>query len=109
MTFETGNMLILSHNQQEPTETSKQPIRSRYIGHVIGYQPIRDQHFLIRVFIWDLYKRWASPRKKLTKLVHETSYLDYSIPSFKVPEGFKALAPPEVAPKIPETLNEGIE
>ena len=33
---------------QEPTESSKQPIRSRYLGHVTGYQPIRDQYFLIR-------------------------------------------------------------
>eukprot|EP00116_Pleurobrachia_bachei_P009510 sb/3469772/ len=36
--------------QQEPTEikTSKQPIRTPYLGHVTGYQPIRDQYFLIR-------------------------------------------------------------
>eukprot|EP00116_Pleurobrachia_bachei_P011042 sb/3471304/ len=34
--------------KQEPTETSEQPIRTRYIGHVTGYQPIRDQYFLIR-------------------------------------------------------------
>eukprot|EP00116_Pleurobrachia_bachei_P007365 sb/3467627/ len=33
---------------QEPTESSKQPIRTRYLGHVTGYQPIRDQYFLIR-------------------------------------------------------------
>eukprot|EP00116_Pleurobrachia_bachei_P001447 sb/3461709/ len=32
----------------KPTETSKQPIRSRYLDHVTGYQPIRDQYFLIR-------------------------------------------------------------
>eukprot|EP00116_Pleurobrachia_bachei_P016619 sb/3476881/ len=32
---------------QEPTETSKQPIRTRYLGHVTGYQPIRDQYSLI--------------------------------------------------------------
>eukprot|EP00116_Pleurobrachia_bachei_P011898 sb/3472160/ len=32
----------------EPTETSKQPIRTRYLGHVTGYLPIRDQYFLIR-------------------------------------------------------------
>eukprot|EP00116_Pleurobrachia_bachei_P011333 sb/3471595/ len=29
-------------------ETSKQPIRTRYLGHVTGYQPIRDHYF----FIW---------------------------------------------------------
>eukprot|EP00116_Pleurobrachia_bachei_P017387 sb/3477649/ len=33
---------------QEPTETSKQPIRTRYLSHVTSYQPIRDQNFLIR-------------------------------------------------------------
>ena len=32
---------------QEPTESSKQPIRTRYLGHVTGYQPIRGQYFLI--------------------------------------------------------------
>eukprot|EP00116_Pleurobrachia_bachei_P019081 sb/3479343/ len=36
------------HTHQEPTETSKQPIRARYLGHVTGYHPIRDQYFLIR-------------------------------------------------------------
>eukprot|EP00116_Pleurobrachia_bachei_P009891 sb/3470153/ len=39
-------------DNQEPTETSKQPIKTRYFGHVTGYQPIRDQHFLI----WSLGK-----------------------------------------------------
>eukprot|EP00116_Pleurobrachia_bachei_P005180 sb/3465442/ len=33
---------------QELTETSKQPIKTRYLGHVTGYQPIRDEYFLIR-------------------------------------------------------------
>eukprot|EP00116_Pleurobrachia_bachei_P002404 sb/3462666/ len=33
---------------QQPTDTSKQPIKTRYLGHVTGYQPIRDQYFLIR-------------------------------------------------------------
>eukprot|EP00116_Pleurobrachia_bachei_P012796 sb/3473058/ len=32
---------------QQPTEPSKQPIRTRYLGHVTGNQPIRDQYFLI--------------------------------------------------------------
>ena len=36
--------------RQEPTEPSKQPIRARYLGHVTGYQPIRDQYFLVRSF-----------------------------------------------------------
>eukprot|EP00116_Pleurobrachia_bachei_P017500 sb/3477762/ len=29
----------------EFSDTSKQPIRTRYLGHVTGYHPIRDQHF----------------------------------------------------------------
>eukprot|EP00116_Pleurobrachia_bachei_P014327 sb/3474589/ len=33
---------------QELTETSKQPIITRYLGHVTSYQPIIDQYFLIR-------------------------------------------------------------
>ena len=38
------------YREQEPTEPSKQPIRARYLGHVTGYQPIRDQYFLVRSF-----------------------------------------------------------
>eukprot|EP00116_Pleurobrachia_bachei_P016786 sb/3477048/ len=30
------------------TDASKQPIRTSYLGHVTGYQPMRDQYFLIR-------------------------------------------------------------
>eukprot|EP00116_Pleurobrachia_bachei_P017543 sb/3477805/ len=32
---------------QEPTEISKRPIRTRYLGHVTSYQPIRDEYALI--------------------------------------------------------------
>eukprot|EP00116_Pleurobrachia_bachei_P018651 sb/3478913/ len=32
---------------QQPNESSKQPIRTPYLGHVTGYQPIRDHYFLI--------------------------------------------------------------
>ena len=45
---------------QQPTEPSKQPIRIRYLGHVTGYQPIRDQYFPI----WSIpgvYKTNYSP------------------------------------------------
>eukprot|EP00116_Pleurobrachia_bachei_P012840 sb/3473102/ len=44
------NQKTAHHNNryQEPADTSKQPIRTRYLGHVTGYQPIRDQYFLIR-------------------------------------------------------------
>eukprot|EP00116_Pleurobrachia_bachei_P012596 sb/3472858/ len=34
--------------KQVPTKTSKQPIITHYLGHVTGYQPIRDQYFLIQ-------------------------------------------------------------
>eukprot|EP00116_Pleurobrachia_bachei_P013906 sb/3474168/ len=43
----TGKWVIPYH--QEPTETSKQPIRTRYLDHVTGYQPISDQYFLVSV------------------------------------------------------------
>ena len=36
---------------QEPTETSKQPIRTRYLGHVTGYQPIRYHYSLFGRFL----------------------------------------------------------
>ena len=35
----------LQEEGQEPTETSKQLIITHYLGHVTGYQPIRDQYF----------------------------------------------------------------
>eukprot|EP00116_Pleurobrachia_bachei_P013924 sb/3474186/ len=38
----------LKYPGDEPTDISKQPIRTRYLGHVTFYQPIRDQYFLIR-------------------------------------------------------------
>ena len=40
--------VISSTLNQGTTELNKQPIRTRYLGHVISYQPIRDQYFLIR-------------------------------------------------------------
>eukprot|EP00116_Pleurobrachia_bachei_P018779 sb/3479041/ len=39
---------LSNKSNQEPTETSKQPIRTRYLGHVTSYSPISDQYFLIR-------------------------------------------------------------
>ena len=33
------------HTLQQPSEPNKQPIRTCYLGHVTGYQPIRDQYF----------------------------------------------------------------
>ena len=34
--------------RNRPKLASKQPIRTHYLGHVTGNQPIRDEHFLIR-------------------------------------------------------------
>eukprot|EP00116_Pleurobrachia_bachei_P004941 sb/3465203/ len=46
-----GNTQLSQRSRgQEPTE-SKKPIRTRDLGHVIGYQPIRDQYFLILTMI----------------------------------------------------------
>ena len=46
------NTLTVSYNFispiQEPTETSKHPIRTGYLDHVTGYQPIMDQYFMVR-------------------------------------------------------------
>eukprot|EP00116_Pleurobrachia_bachei_P010995 sb/3471257/ len=40
--------VLHDHPYQEPTETSKHIIRTRCLGHVTGFQPIRDQYILIR-------------------------------------------------------------
>eukprot|EP00116_Pleurobrachia_bachei_P013756 sb/3474018/ len=50
-------LLTLSVDGMADPIFCKQPIRSRYLGHVTGYQPIRDKYFLIRsVFLtWQTY------------------------------------------------------
>ena len=40
--------MTIGSGKQQPTESSKQPIRALYIGHLTGYQPIRNQYFLVR-------------------------------------------------------------
>eukprot|EP00116_Pleurobrachia_bachei_P008605 sb/3468867/ len=40
---------ILATGEKGILKLCKQPIRTRYLGHVTGYQPIRDQYFLIRL------------------------------------------------------------
>eukprot|EP00116_Pleurobrachia_bachei_P006039 sb/3466301/ len=51
--FSQGENCDLHHQlaflREELTETSKQPIRTCYLGHVTGYQPISDHYFLIRL------------------------------------------------------------
>eukprot|EP00116_Pleurobrachia_bachei_P011740 sb/3472002/ len=45
----THHRLVLeAPAREEPTDTSKQPIKTRCLGHVTSYQPIKDQYFLIR-------------------------------------------------------------
>eukprot|EP00116_Pleurobrachia_bachei_P004834 sb/3465096/ len=38
------------HRDDEQTDTSKQPIITRYLDHVTGYQPIRDQYYYLSNF-----------------------------------------------------------
>eukprot|EP00116_Pleurobrachia_bachei_P000807 sb/3461069/ len=74
---------IRQHRQKykEPTGPSKQPIRTRYLGHVAGYQPIRDQYFPIWSFRIDhLHHR--------TSLAIETSNIKYGGPKAKLKSGF---------------------
>ena len=52
--------------KQQPTEPSKQPIRTRYLDHMPGYQPIRDHFFLIRsVSVKNTYRGVWCPRQIL--------------------------------------------
>ena len=41
-------MNLVSYTEQQLTEQRSQPIRARYLGNLTGYQPIRDQCFLIQ-------------------------------------------------------------
>eukprot|EP00116_Pleurobrachia_bachei_P014674 sb/3474936/ len=47
--FMTGDIIIRSEDNVEDLYC-KQPIKTRYLCHVTGCQPIRDQHYLIRSF-----------------------------------------------------------
>eukprot|EP00116_Pleurobrachia_bachei_P015153 sb/3475415/ len=60
---------ILEGFRFEPTNTSKQPIRTRYLGHMTGYQLIRDQYFLGDLFShtrFAYYIKSHSPRVYLS-------------------------------------------
>eukprot|EP00116_Pleurobrachia_bachei_P012049 sb/3472311/ len=48
LTREEGQLSSTYHPLYINTGTSKQPTRIRYLGHVTGYQPIREQYFRIR-------------------------------------------------------------
>ena len=57
---------------QQPTGSSiKQPIRARYLGHVIGYQPIRDQYFLV-VRDWITIYRRGNKAKERSDIDHQS-------------------------------------
>eukprot|EP00116_Pleurobrachia_bachei_P004707 sb/3464969/ len=76
---------------QEPTDTSKQPIRTRYLGHVTGYQPIRDQYFLIRSvpvsFLISSYILSHKQTNGVTKAISDTcSYYCTSIDNMTRPK-----------------------
>ena len=65
---------------QKPTEPSKHPIRTRYLGHVIGYQPIRDQYF--PVGSW--FKRDRSITVRLGRKEEEDWIVEVYFPRFLV-------------------------
>ena len=49
LVFLVSNLRVRCYTiNQEPTRPSKQPIRTCYVGHVTGNQPISDHYFLIR-------------------------------------------------------------
>ena len=43
----SDNLPMSEVGYQEPNDTSNPPIRTRYLGHVTGSQPIRDQYLWI--------------------------------------------------------------
>eukprot|EP00116_Pleurobrachia_bachei_P014614 sb/3474876/ len=56
----------ISSAKSSPKVTiSKQPIRTPYLGHVTGYQPIRDQYFLI----WSVPGNDIRGRSDLTSII----------------------------------------
>eukprot|EP00116_Pleurobrachia_bachei_P018048 sb/3478310/ len=67
--FSNHLVFVVVEGNKEPTETSKQPIRTLYLGHLTGYQPIRDQDFLIR----------SVPATHVLSELFTSSYLSLSI------------------------------
>eukprot|EP00116_Pleurobrachia_bachei_P014115 sb/3474377/ len=65
MQIQSPSIVKYVHRDQVATKWKKmaeQPIRTRYLGHVTGYQPIRDQYFLIRLQ-WNMKKTIRRPTK----------------------------------------------
>eukprot|EP00116_Pleurobrachia_bachei_P009009 sb/3469271/ len=70
-------------NEQEPTDTSKQPILTPYLGQVTGYQPIRDQ-YSFEMSIGLAVTKPSNPRA-LTEKVSWEWCLDYKTGTSKQP------------------------
>eukprot|EP00116_Pleurobrachia_bachei_P014512 sb/3474774/ len=64
-----------------PATDGKQLIRTRYLSHVTGYQPIRDQYFLIQSVSWSL----------LSGLIHSNILYDHIRTSISLLEVFIGL------------------
>eukprot|EP00116_Pleurobrachia_bachei_P008988 sb/3469250/ len=101
-------LLQTALSNQEPTDTSKHPIRTRYLGHVTGCQPIRDQYFLIRsvplanplpghFLLFSLLNLGVSPRNSVTFVYplcvrHKNSEF-HKISFFPCPGGYRRHPP----------------
>eukprot|EP00116_Pleurobrachia_bachei_P008075 sb/3468337/ len=78
--LKTGQPLPLTANAlTEPTEINKQPFKNRYLGHVVGYQPIREQYFLLQLpeiaeMLLCLKCRTSKQSIRTPNLGHVTSY-----------------------------------
>eukprot|EP00116_Pleurobrachia_bachei_P012760 sb/3473022/ len=61
-------------------DTCKQPIRTRYLGHVTGYQPIRDQYFLVKgtcTFSLTLTKNPWPTLYMVNKVITQNSFFNF--------------------------------
>eukprot|EP00116_Pleurobrachia_bachei_P003205 sb/3463467/ len=61
----------------EPTDTSKLPVRTRYLGHVTGYQPIRDQYFGRFLHVPPVHRRKRPNRSLFPVYICNKNYLHY--------------------------------
>eukprot|EP00116_Pleurobrachia_bachei_P017359 sb/3477621/ len=79
----TYNMRLV---RNRPTQVNK-PIRTRYLDHVTGYQPIRDQYFLIQSVLETLLTPWTSKQPIRTRyLGHVTGYQPIMDQYFMLPD-----------------------
>eukprot|EP00116_Pleurobrachia_bachei_P012201 sb/3472463/ len=59
------------------TDLPKQPIRTRYLGHVTGYQPIREQYFLIRSVPGTHVRIHISTRENICLIIGNHTFLSH--------------------------------